>query len=90
MRFTKDSADIALFKVPSLRNVEYTSPFMHDGSIKTLEEVIEHYNNGGKNHPNKNNLIKPLGLSDDEKSSLVSFLKALSDKQFIKDKKFSY
>ena len=79
MRATKDSADIAKFKTPSLRNVALSAPYMHDGSIKTLEEVLEHYNTGGKNHVNKDALIKPLNLTEEEKKALISFLKNLTE-----------
>lgn len=82
-RLTGEEEDIAKFKVPSLRNVELTAPYMHDGSILTLEELIEHYNTGGKNHPHKSSLIKPLNLTDTEKKELVLFLKALTDMSFI-------
>lgn len=82
MRATHDSNDIALFKVPSLRNVEVTAPYMHDGSYSTLEEVIAHYNSGGKNHVNKSPLVKPLSLSVKEQEALISFLKTLTDTNF--------
>lgn len=71
--------DSGKFKTPTLLNVEYTAPYMHDGSLATLEEVVEFYNSGGRNHPNKNQWIQPLKLSDDEKKSLVAFLKTLTD-----------
>jgi cytochrome c peroxidase len=85
-RLTQDPSDNALFKVPSLRNVEITSPYMHDGSIETLAEVIEHYNTGGSNHINKNNLINPLGLTENEKADLLAFLETLTDQKFITNK----
>ena len=88
MRFTQLEADRALFKTPSLRNVEFTAPYMHDGSIKTLDDVIEHYNSGGKNSVNKSDKIKPLYLTEGEKSALVAFLKSLSDVQFTNNKNF--
>jgi len=88
MRFSKDSNDIALFKTPSLRNIEVTGPYMHDGSIKTLKQVIAHYNSGGKSHKNKSKLIKPLGLSDKEVEMLEAFLLTLTDKQFINNSIF--
>jgi cytochrome c peroxidase len=81
-RLTGLEQDLALFKVPSLRNVELTAPYMHDGSISTLEEVIEHYNQGGTPHQNKHHLIKPLNLNDTEKAQLIAFLKSLTDKKF--------
>ncbi len=80
-RITGESSDAGKFKVPSLRNIELTAPYMHDGSLQTLEQVIEHYNSGGKLHPNKSGLIQPLNLSEQEKLDLISFLKTLSDQQ---------
>ena len=89
MRLTRIEEDRALFKVPSLRNIEVTGPYMHNGSFKTLEEVIAHYNSGGKYHKNKNsNLIKPLGLSNQEQKDLVAFLKSLTDYDFITNKNY--
>jgi cytochrome c peroxidase len=82
-RFTKDSSDIGKFKVPSLRNVQITKPYMHDGSFQSLEAVVEHYNSGGKSHSNKNAFIKPLGLTEQEKSDLISFLKSLTDSIYL-------
>ncbi len=87
-RLTGDERDRALFKVPSLRNVEFTAPYMHDGSMNTLEEVIDHYNSGGKGHPHRDERIRPLNLTDEEKANLVAFLKSLSDQEFINDEKF--
>ena len=87
-RVTGVESDRALFKVPSLRNVDITSPYMHDGSIATLQEVVEHYNSGGRNHPHKNNLIKPLYLTAIEKADLVAFLRTLTDQSFLTDEKF--
>lgn len=87
-RFTSDSADMALFKVPSLRNIELTAPYMHKGQINTLEEVIEHYNSGGKNHPNKSSEIQALNLSQKEKNELLAFLKSLTDNDFVNNSLF--
>jgi cytochrome c peroxidase len=88
-RFTGDSQDLALFKVPTLRNVEITGPYMHDGSIETLFAVIEHYNEGGKTNAQKSNLIKPLGLNTNEKLALVSFLESLTDTKLITNELFA-
>ena len=77
---TLDKSDKFKFKVPSLRNVELTAPYMFDGSLKTLEEVVTHYNNGGKNHYQKNTLIRSLKLTEQEQLDLVSFLKTLTDR----------
>jgi cytochrome c peroxidase len=87
-RFTGKQEDNALFKVPTLRNIALTAPYMHDGSIRTLEDVITHYNLGGKNHPNKSVKIKPLGLSQQEQKDLLAFLHSLTDTEFITNKKF--
>ncbi len=78
-RITTLHSDVGKFKVPSLRNIAYTAPYMHDGSLATLEDVVEHYNTGGKAHFNKSALLKPLNLTTQEKIDLVNFLKALSD-----------
>lgn len=88
-RLTQDPNDRALFKIPTLRNVEVTAPYMHDGSLHTLVDVIEHYNSGGENHDHKSELIKPLNLSDSEKSDLLSFLLSLTDKNFITNNNLS-
>jgi cytochrome c peroxidase len=78
-RITLKSEDIGKFRVPSLRNVARTAPYMHDGSLPTLEAVVDHYDHGGKAHPNKSGLLKPMHLTPDEKQDLVSFLKSLTD-----------
>lgn len=82
-RLTLDSADLALFKVPSLRNVALSAPYMHDGSMETLREVVEHYNSGGQNHRHKSEWIHELGLTPREKEDLVQFLESLTDPVFI-------
>ena len=82
-RFTGNDEDLARFKVPSLRNIELTEPYMHDGSILTLAEVIEHYNSGGLNHPHKSALIQPLNLNEMEKEELLAFLQSLTDNSFV-------
>ncbi|MBL0052738.1 MAG: cytochrome-c peroxidase [Bacteroidetes bacterium] len=79
-RITALPSDVGKFKVPSLRNIELTAPYMHDGSLATLTDVIEHYNSGGKAHPNKSGLIQPLNLSAQEKQDIINFLNALTDK----------
>lgn len=85
---TKDSADLGKFKVPGLRNVAVTPPYMHNGMFSTLEEVVEYYDNPTKfvaHSINADSLLqKPLGLTVQEKSDLVEFMKALTDFRFIK------
>lgn len=88
-RLTQDPNDKALFKIPSLRNVEITGPYMHDGSMETLAEVIEHYNTGGSGHINKSELVQPLNLTENEKSDLLAFLKSLTDQNFISNTNLS-
>lgn len=66
------------FKTPTLREIEHTSPYMHDGSLATLEDVVEHYNQGGIDNPWLSDRIVPLNLTDQEKADLVAFMKALS------------
>lgn len=87
-RLTEDSADIARFKVPTLRNVALTAPFMHDGSFSSLEKVVEHYNSGGKAHPHRSPLVRPLGLTASERADLVAFLESLTDAHFASNPKF--
>lgn len=87
-RVTGLESDRALFKVPSLRNIELTAPYMHDGSINTLEEVVEHYVSGGENHLNKNPIIEPIDLSIQEKNDLINFLKTLTDDSFVSNPNF--
>ncbi|TXL12717.1 cytochrome-c peroxidase [Methylococcaceae bacterium HT3] len=71
-------ADISKFKTPTLRNIALTAPYLHDGSAKTLEEVVEYYNKGGDKNPFLDSAIFPLHLTDQEKQDLVAFLKALT------------
>ena len=82
---TLSNEDLGFFKIPTLRNIELSAPYMHDGSLATLDEVIEHYNSGGKNHINQSEHIKPLKLSVAEKEDLLAFLKALTDRSFIEN-----
>jgi cytochrome c peroxidase len=80
---------IGLFKSPSLRNVEHTAPYMHDGRFDTLAKVIDHYSKGVQPHPNLDPRVSPLNFTDSEKAALVAFLKTLTDRQFLTDPKFS-
>lgn len=87
-RLTDLEEDLAVFKVPTLRNIELTAPYMHDGSISTLQEVIEHYSSGGAEHKNKSQVIKPFKLTSAEKIDLINFLKSLTDHDFITNPEF--
>jgi cytochrome c peroxidase len=75
---TKDPRDRGKFKTPTLRNVALTWPYLHDGSAKTLEEVVEFYDRGGVQNPTLDIFISPIGLSADERADLVAFLEALT------------
>jgi cytochrome c peroxidase len=66
------------FKTPGLREIERRGPYMHDGSLATLEDVVEHYDGGGVDRPSRSDLIEPIGLGAEEKSDLVAFLKTLT------------
>ncbi len=81
-RVTKDSSDYGKFKIPTLRNVALSSPYMHDGSIKNLNKIIDIYSQGGYHSENQSAFIQPFEISFEEKQSLISFLKSLTDKQF--------
>ncbi len=75
---TREPNDMGSFRTPPLRQVEQTGPYMHNGSIATLAEVIEFFNQGGGDDPNKTKLLKPLGLSAEEKQALEAFLRSLT------------
>lgn len=87
-RVTNTASDRYLFKVPSLRNVGVTAPYMHNGSIATLRDVIDRYNRGGMGHPATDARIVPLGLRDDECADLEAFLHSLTDDGFLTDPRF--
>jgi cytochrome c peroxidase len=67
------------FKVATLRNIDLTGPYMHDGSLASLEEVIDHYASGGSQHPLKSDLIKGFVISASDKAALIAFLESLTD-----------
>lgn len=85
-RQTGEDKDNGRFKTPTLRNIALTAPYMHDGSVNTLEEVVARYNSGGKNHRNKDSRIKPLHMTSQEQSDLVAFLESLTDWNFVQNK----
>src|SRR5262249_1657519 len=71
---SKNHAELGAFKTPTVRDIEKTAPYMHDGSIKTLEEVVEHYNKGGNPNPTLDRDVKKLNLTDSEKTDVVAFM----------------
>jgi cytochrome c peroxidase len=99
--YTKAPADIGKFKTPSLRNIAVTAPYMHDGSIATLDDVLTHYAAGGRtiasgknagighNNPNKDPLIGGFQLSAQDRKDLIAFLESLTDQELLHDPKFA-
>ena len=98
---TDDPADKGKFKPPSLRNIAVTAPYMHDGSIATLEEVVDHYARGGrltedgefagdgKDNPNKSSFLNGFVITEQEKQDLLAFLRALTDDDLLNNPAFS-
>jgi cytochrome c peroxidase len=85
---TGRSGDLGKFKVPGLRNVADSAPYMHDGSLATLEEVIEQYARGGRGHASTDPQITPLQLTAGDKADLLAFLHALSDERLLRDRRY--
>lgn len=95
-KVTGNPADAGKFKIPSLRNVAYTAPYMHDGRFATLEEVVGHYSHGIADHPNLDPKLqdasghaRSMNISDHETQAIVAFLHTLSDQSVLSDPKFS-
>jgi cytochrome c peroxidase len=89
-------SEMGTFKVPTLRNIALTAPYMHDGRFQTLEEVVEHYSSGIKNHPNLSselktgtNQVRQMNFTASEKADLIAFLNTLTDQEFAIDERFS-
>jgi cytochrome c peroxidase len=82
-RIHHDSLDIGKFKVPSLRNLPLTFPYMHDGSVANLDGVIDHYAKGGNKHPLQHAAVVPFQLSSKERMQLKSFFHALVDTTYL-------
>lgn len=99
--FTLDEGDIGKFKPPSLRNIALTAPYMHDGSVETLSDVVDFYAAGGRNilegpyagdgrnHPNKSSFVVGFELSPEERSDLIAFLESLTDYEFVTNPAFA-
>jgi len=93
---TGNPFDMGVFKVPFLRNIELSGPYMHDGRFASLEEVVNFYSDGIKTHSNLNTLLKDnsgqakkMNFAEIEKAALVSYLETLTDEEMIKDDKFA-
>ncbi len=99
--YTKVAGDVGKFKTPTLRNIAITAPYMHDGSIATLDGVLDHYAAGGRtiqsgpnagighDNPNKDNLIAGFQLSRQDRADLIAFLESLTDEEVRHDSKFA-
>ncbi len=81
---TRQKADIGAFKTPTLRDVELTSPYMHNGSLKTLIDVVQFYNRGGIANSHLDKLMQPLNLNDAEVNDLVEFMRSLTSDDVLK------
>lgn len=88
-RITLDPKDEGKFRVASLRNVELTAPYMHDGSLPTLKSVLQHYSGHGSNHKNQSPLIDSIELSPQEENDIIDFLKTLTDWEFVNNPDFA-
>jgi len=99
--YTSKQEDVGKFKAPTLRNIALTAPYLHDGSAKTLDDVLDHYSAGGRtivgspnagegfHNPNKDPLIRGFKLSAQERADLIAFLKSLTDDEVIHDQSFA-
>jgi cytochrome c peroxidase len=85
---TGRTGDRGKFKVPGLRNVELSGPYMHDGSVNTLEEVVEQYDRGGRGDATTDPQIGPIGLSATERDDLLAFLRSFTDRGFVTDERY--
>lgn len=82
-RISLDPADHGKFKVPTLRNVALTAPYMHDGAMATLEEVVDHFASGGVDHPQQDPAVRAFPLDSQQRADLIAFLHALTDERPI-------
>jgi len=86
---TQRAADMGKFKVPTLRNVALTAPYMHDGSLLSLDAVLDHYVRGGHKSPLQDSRVRPFVLSRSDRADLLEFLKSLTDRDFVENPEFS-
>jgi len=88
MEITHRLSDMGKFRVPTLRNVALTAPYMHDGSLSSLQDVLDHYMRGGHKNQGQDPRIRPFALSDEERADMVAFLDSLTDTDFIENPQF--
>ena len=89
-KITNKKEDYLHFRIPTLRNIQFTFPYMHDGRFKNLTEVVKHYNSLGHDKSLSKKLKTPMNLSENDRVDLVAFLLTLTDKEFLFDKRFNY
>jgi cytochrome c peroxidase len=82
---TRAAVDRGRFRIPTLRNVAVTAPYMHDGRLATLAEVLNHYARGGHNSPTRSSRVETLALGSAERAAIVAFLESLTDTRFLAD-----
>lgn len=87
-RLTGNPADSGAFKVPTLRNIGFTAPYMHDGRFSSLDEVLDHYASGGAGHAHQDSLLAAFTLTEGERYDLLAFLTALNDTVFVQDQRW--
>ena len=91
MRITQDSANYLQFRVPTLRNVQFSYPYMHDGRFTKLKQVLDHYTNGiVRTKSLSKQLQKPMVLTSNEKVDIIAFLYTLTDRNFLYNEQYSY
>jgi cytochrome c peroxidase len=100
-RETRNPADVGKFKAPTLRNIAVTAPYMHDGSVATLGDVIDHYADGGRaiatgpnrgighDNPNKSDGVRGFWLVPQQRADLIAFLESLTDETLLRDPRFA-
>ncbi len=98
---TKQAGDVGKFKAPTLRNIAVTAPYMHDGSVATLEDAVSHYAAGGRtipdgpyegighDNPNKAEAVRGFTLTTEQRSDLIAFLESLTDEELLRDPRFA-
>jgi cytochrome c peroxidase len=89
VRKTHLKADSGKFKTPTLRNIALTGPYMHDGSMSSLEEVVAFYNEGGRGTPRQDKRIHALHLSEEDQQAMIAFLESLTDWNFLQNRTFT-
>jgi cytochrome c peroxidase len=86
---THRGADMGKFRVPTLRNIALTAPYMHDGSVPTLNDALDHYVHGGRKNPHQDPRVRAFSLTESERAELLAFLDSLTDRDFVEKPEFS-